>query len=62
LTGRCLENLNVDAGLIVHLGREYFALARGNNGVALDHIGHDATCEGELRYWVNANEFELEQQ
>jgi hypothetical protein len=21
-----------------------------------------ATCEGELRYWVNAKEFELEQQ
>ena len=39
-----LKHLNVHAGLIIHLGCEDFALARGDDGVALDDDGHDAAC------------------
>ncbi len=36
-----LKHLDVDAGLIVSLGGEDFALAGWNDSVAFHHIGHD---------------------
>jgi hypothetical protein len=40
-----LENLYIDAGLIVDLRCENFAFAGGNDGVSLDHGGHYTACD-----------------